>query len=411
MGFRTSKHLLRHRYVLAGIVIGSLAALLAAVTVVTPAWARHRTTAISNPSSEEGTPVPALSAPFISECLMEPTTGAVIVDRDMHRQWPTASLAKMMLMLIVARKIEDGSLKLIDRVTTSAYASKIGGSQVYLKEGETFSLDDMMKAVVVHSANDATVAVAEYIAGSTDAFTVMMNQEAARLGLKDTHFYSVDGLPPENGQQPDLSSAYDLAVIARALVRYPDVLHWSSIDTAPFRGGLFELRNSNHLVRTYSGCDGLKTGFYYKAGFNVVATAHRDGMRFIAVVLGSPRKNQNFQLAAELMSQGFADYEMRRVAKQGSPINQLVRVRGGATADVRPVWASSASVLLKRAETKDAYAVVYRLPDTVVAPFSGGQQIGVGEIVVDGKVQQEIPLVAPHGVEQGSLLWRLIGMI
>ena len=234
----------------------------------------------------------------------------------------------MMLMLIVAEKIHDGSLKLTDKITTSRKAAEMGGSQVYLKENETFSLDDMMKAVVVHSANDASVAVAEYIAGSTESFVVMMNQQAAALGMKDSHYYSANGLPPAKGEPPDVASAYDQAILARELLKYPDVIRWASIDTAPFRAGTFMLRNTNHMVRTYQGCDGLKTGFYDKAGFNVVATAKRNDLRLIAVVLGSQHKLTNFKEASEMLSQGFLNYEMHPIAKKGAPIAQSVRGDG-----------------------------------------------------------------------------------
>src|SRR5262249_42454119 len=247
---------------------------------------------------------------YAEAAVMEPETGTFIFEKDDHQPWPTASLAKMMVMLIVAEKLHDGSLKLTDQVTTSRDASKMGGSQVYLKEGETFSLDDMMKAIVVHSANDASAAVAEYVAGSTTAFVEMMNQHAEKLGMKDSHYYSVHGLPPAPGEQQDVASAFDQALLARELLKYPDVLRWSSIDTAPFRAGTFELRNTNHLVRDYRGCDGLKTGFHEKAGFNVVATAKRGDLRLIAVVLGSPSKGPNFKRAVELMSSGFTNYEM-----------------------------------------------------------------------------------------------------
>src|SRR5258708_22888191 len=227
------------------------------------------------------TPAAAQPKPesYAEACVLEPVTGTIIFEVNDHQPWPTASLAKMMLMLIVAEKIHDGSLKLSDQVTTSRKAAQIGGSQVYLKEGETFSLDDMMKAVVVHSANDATVSVAEYIAGSTDAFVVMMNQKVAALGLKDTHYYNVHGLPPEHGESPDVASAYDQAMLAREMLKYPDVLRWSSIDTAPFRGCTFVLRNTNHMVRAYPRCERIKTGHYNEAGFHVVATAKRGGHR------------------------------------------------------------------------------------------------------------------------------------
>ncbi len=355
----------------------------------------------------------ASDEPYAEAAVMEPTTGTFIFEKNDHQPWPTASLAKMMLMLIVAQKVHDGSLKLTDQITTSREAAKMGGSQVYLKEGETFSLDDMMKAVVVHSANDASLAVAEYVAGSGPAFVQMMNQQAAALGMKDTHYYSVHGLPPGPGQQADVASAYDQALLARELLKYPDVLRWSSIDTAPFRAGTFELRNTNHLVRTYSGCDGLKTGFYDKAGFNVVATAKRNGLRLIAVVLGTPHKLTNFKEAAELMSAGFSGYEMANVVKKGSPVSQTVLIANGATPNIAPVFASDASVFSKRGESKKDVKITYNLPPSINAPVKAGQQIGTAEVLADGKVVESISLVAPADVPKkgGGIFGRIFGML
>jgi len=259
-------------------------------TASTNALARHRAQTRQKPINPEERAESAsgskLTAPYATACVLEPSSGRVIFDLNMHQPWPPASMTKMMLMLIVAEKLHDGSLKLTDQVSTSALASKMGGSQVYLKEGETFSLDDMMKAIVVHSANDASMAMAEYVAGSGEAFVVMMNKRAHELGMNDTHYRSPHGLPPAPGTQADMTSAYDSAILARELIRYPDVLRWSSIDTTGFRNNTFERRNTNHLIRTYKGCDGLKTGFYYQAGFNVTATAKRGDLRLIAVVMG-----------------------------------------------------------------------------------------------------------------------------
>jgi len=401
----------RRIFVRAGITLAAGAAI--PLLIARSAEARRRPTA-HNPAPpdsqqpHEGNP---LTAPYAAACAMEPTTGTVIFDHDMNRRWPTASLAKMMVMLIVAKKIADGSLKLSDKVTTSAAAARMGGSQVYLKEGETFTLEEMMQAIVVHSANDATFAVAEYVAGSAEACVQMMNQEAAALGLKNTHYYSVHGLPPAAGEQADVSSAYDLAVIARALVTYPDILRWSAIDTTRFRYGAFELRNTNHLVRTYPGCDGLKTGFYDQASFNVVATAKRNGVRIIAVVLGSPRKQENFNTAATMMSQGFLNYEMHEVAKKGTPIDRTVAIRGGAVGTIKPVWGADASALIKRGEAKNSFSITYNLPAAIPAPVKAGQAIGVARIIVQGKPQQSIPILAPTEVAQGSLLQRLMGYL
>jgi len=352
-----------------------------------------------------------LSEPYAAALLMEPKTGTVMFENNAHKVRPTASLAKMMIAMIVASKLADGSLKLSDRITASRNAADMGGSQVYLKEGETFSLDDMMKAIMVHSANDASVAVAEYIGGSTDAFVQMMNREAAALGMKDTHYYSVHGLPPGPGQQADVSSAWDEALLARALTGYPQVMQWASIDSAPFRGGAFTLRNTNHMVRTFPGCDGLKTGFYYEAGFNVVATAHRGGMRLIAVVLGSPRKGGNFDSASELLAQGFANYQLRVVGKQGAPIEQTLAVSGGSLASFRPVWGENLSVLQKRGD-EASVKIEFQLPAALAAPIRTAQQVGVGQATSGGKVVASAPLIAPAAIgQQPSLIQRLRGAL
>lgn len=355
----------------------------------------------------EARPHNKLADPYAAALLMEPVTDTVIFQKNAHEQWPTASLAKMMIMLIVAQKLHNGSLKLTDQITTSRKAAEMGGSQVYLKQGEKFSLNAMMEAIVVHSANDASVAVAQYIGGSTENFVDMMNREAARLGMKDTHYYSVHGLPPGPGQHADVSSAWDEAILARALVRYPQVLKWSSINTAPFRHGTFQLYNTNHLVRTFPGCDGLKTGFYYKAGFNVVATAHRDGMRLIAVVLGSPRKAENFKSAAALMAQGFADYQMRTVGIRGTPAEQMVAVSNGTVPSFKPLWGENLRVLAKRG-SHDPVTIQFKLPKALAAPIRAGQPVGVGEAVSGDKVTGTAPLLAPAAIAvRPSILQRL----
>jgi D-alanyl-D-alanine carboxypeptidase (penicillin-binding protein 5/6) len=382
----------------------------AILTASTDALARHH--ARNRPKDQKSPTAGAkLDAAYAAACVMEPATATVVFDKDMHKPWPMASMTKMMLMLIVAEKLHDGSLKLGDQVSTSVLASKMGGSQVYLKAGETFSLDDMMKAIVVHSANDASVAVAEYVGGSTEAFVVMMNKRAHELGMNDTHYYSVHGLPPAPGQQPDVSSAYDSAVLARELVKYPDILRWSSIQTCPFRNGTFELRNTNHLVWTYRGCDGLKTGFYYQAGFNVAATATRSGLRLIAVVLGSPRKQQNFSAAATLLSQAFMNYYQYPVAKKGAAIPQAVAISGGAASQLKPVWGADLTVFMKHGGEKTALKVDYELPPKLQAPIKAGQSVGIGNVTLDGHVAGSAPLIAPADIPRGSIFSRLIGRL
>ena len=382
--------------------IGAFAFVCAFTLAASPALAaRHHRAKLTTEASEESADTAStdtLKGPYQEACVIEPNSGAVIFAKNEHQPWPTASLAKMMLMEIVAEKIDDGSLKLTDQIPTSDKAARMGGSQVYLKQGETFSLDDMMKSIVVHSANDSSVAVAEYLAGSTEAFVLMMNAEAAKLGMKDTHYYSVHGLPPAPGEQADVASAYDQALLARALVKHPQILQWSAITTAPFRAGTFELRNTNHLVFNYNGCDGLKTGFYYKAGFNVVATAHRGGLRLIAVVLGSPRKGENFRSAGEMLSEGFAQYEMKAIAKKGSASNVSVAVTDGSAPKIVPVWGDDAAIFMKRGDEKTSYKVNYSIPAMIAAPVRAGQKIGSAEVIVDGQSTATVALLAPSDV-------------
>ena len=396
------------------LVLASLAVITTTITMLSmiapgPALARQRR---SNPAAAAKPAQPdKLPAAYAAALLMEPETGTVMFESNEHKPWPTASLAKMMIAMIVAEKLADGSLKLSDKVVASHKAAEMGGSQVYLKEGETVSLDDMMKAIMVHSANDVSVAVAEYLGGSTEAFVQMMNREAARLGMQDTHYYSVHGLPPARGQQADMSSARDEALLARALTGYPQVMQWASIDTTPFRGGAFELRNTNHLVRTYKGCDGLKTGFYALAGFNVAATARRQGLRLIAVVMGSPRKQENFSSATTLLSQGFMNYYLYPVGKKGAPIGQDVAVGGGASSYFKPVWGSDLNVFMKHGEEKSAIKVAFDMPPKLQAPIKAGQGVGKGVVTIAGQPGGSAPLVAPADIPQGGIISRLIGRL
>ena len=403
--------------ILKGLALRSLGAFALACAIAlgaSPALAaRHhhaKPRAEASEESAEAGSTATLKGPYQEACVIEPDSGAVVFAKNEHQPWPTASLAKMMVMEIVAEKLDDGSLKLTDQIPTSDKAAKMGGSQVYLKPGESFSLDDTMKAIVVHSANDSSVAMAEYLAGSTDAFVVMMNAEAAKLGMKDTHYYSVHGLPPAEGQQADVASAYDQALLARALVKHPQILEWSGITTAPFRAGTFELRNTNHLVFNYNGCDGLKTGFYYKAGFNVVATAHRGGMRLIAVVLGSPRKGENFRSAGELLSEGFAQYEMKAIAKKGSASSVSVAVTDGSAPKLVPVWGNDAAVFMKRGDARTSYKVNYTVPAMIAAPIRAGQKIGSAEVIVDGRSTTTVALLAPSDIaeKKATLASRLL---
>jgi D-alanyl-D-alanine carboxypeptidase (penicillin-binding protein 5/6) len=341
---------------------------------------------------------------YRASILIDAESGTVLFEKNSHLQAPPASMTKMMLILLVAERVRDGSLHWDDPITTSAWASKIGGSQVYLKQGEVFPLSEMMQAIVIHSANDASVAVAESVAGSSEAFVDLMNDRAKQLGMKDTVYHSVHGLPPGKGQQPDMSSAADLATLARELVKFPEVMKWAGTKEAPFRNGTMTLTNTNRLVRETSWVDGLKTGYYREAGFNVTATGQRDGMRLIAVILGAPQKRDCFAEAAKLLNKGFGDYKALLAVKKGDTVANDVAVKGGNPRFVRVVAGGNVSVLSKRNE-KRTFSVALALSGDPHAPLKVNDPIG--EVVVkDGDViVGRVPALAAEAAEKQTSLW------
>ncbi|MBI3300804.1 MAG: D-alanyl-D-alanine carboxypeptidase, partial [Deltaproteobacteria bacterium] len=317
--------------------------------------------------------------PYRSAILMEAETGRVLFEKDAHTPSPPASMVKMMTALIVMERVRDGSLKLSDTVTASRWAAKMGGSQIYLKEGETFTVEDLLKAMMIHSANDATAALAEHVAGSTDAFVDLMNDRAEQLGLKETHYYSVHGLPPAPGQKDDEMSPYDLALLGRELMKFPEVVKWAGTIQEPFRDGQFTLTNPNHLLRQFPGADGIKTGFHNKAGFCVTGTAKRGDLRLIVVVMGSTLKRACFTSAAQLLNQGFANYRMLVPVRQGGAVGRDAPVKGGVAERVPLVATTDVHVLVKKGEEKKVQVEI-NVPDRVPAPVKAGQV--VGEVVV-----------------------------
>jgi D-alanyl-D-alanine carboxypeptidase (penicillin-binding protein 5/6) len=341
---------------------------------------------------------------YRSAILMDAASGTVLFDKDAHRQGPPASMTKMMLMLIIAERVRDGSLHWDDPIPTSAWASRIGGSQVYLKQGEVFSLGEMMQAIAIHSANDAAVAVAEAVAGSSEAFVDLMNERAKELGMRDTVYHSVHGLPPGKGQEADMSSAYDMATLARQLVQFPDIMKWAATKEAPFRNGTMTLTNTNRLVRETSWVDGLKTGYYAQAGFNVTATARRDGLRLISVIMGAPQKRECFSQAAALLNRGFAEYKALVAVKKGDIIANDVAVSGGKPHFVRVVAGGEVAVLAKRGEKRD-FSLELVLAGDVQAPLKANAEIGQ-VLVKDGDVVVgKVPALAAEPVEKQTSLW------
>jgi len=340
-------------------------------------------------------------APYRAALLMDRDNGAVLFAKNEHLRWPPASMTKMMTLLIAMEQVQSGSLSLDDVITASAWASKIGGSQVYLREGERFPLREILKAIVIASANDAAVAVAERIAGSTAAFVDLMNQRARELGLADSEFHSPHGLPPAPGQQPDLMSAMDLATLGRRLAGFPEIMEWAAMSDAPFRDGQLAMRNTNHLVRTYPGADGLKTGYYAAAGFEVTATATRDGLRLLAVVLGAPTKRGCFDEASRLLSTGFAGYRTIQAAKAGQQAGATITVASGTVASFTGIAARDLRFTLPRAEAAEVKVQV-KVPPQIVAPVKKGQVVGEILAVRGDKQLGRVDVLAPVDVDSTS---------
>lgn len=343
--------------------------------------------------------------PYTSAILMDAETGKILYEKDAHTPLPPASMIKMMTTLIVLERVREGSLKLDDMVTVSRWAAQMGGSQVYLKEGETFSVEDLLKAVMIHSANDATTALAEHMAGSADAFVDLMNDKAAQLGLKESRYYSVHGLPPADGQEIDVMSAHDLAVLGRELMKFPEAAKWAATVNEPFRGGQFTMTNPNHLLRQFAGADGIKTGFHNKAGFCVTGSAKRGDLRLIVVVLGTTPKQVCFKSAAQILNQGFANYRMLVPVKAGSALNADAPVNGGAIETVPLVASTDVRVLVKKGEEKKVQVEV-NVANDVAAPIKAGQAMGEVVVKVDGAEVSKTSAAAAQDVALGSLWQR-----
>ena len=248
--------------------------------------------------------------PYLGAIVVDAASGKVLFQDQADARGYPASMQKLMDLLIILERIEHRQLSLADQVPVSAKAAKTGGSQVWLAEKESFSVDDMLYALMVQSANDAAVALAEKVAGSTDAFVELMNQKAKELGMNSTAFHSVHGLPPSPGQEHDVTTARDFAILCREVVRHPETLHYTSTRERPFRpnvpGKTVVMRTHNHLLARVEGCDGLKTGYFAQAGFSIAVTAARQGQRVIVVVLDSPDLKTRDRHAAELVAKGFA---------------------------------------------------------------------------------------------------------
>lgn len=328
--------------------------------------------------------------------LMEKETGTVLFEQNAHERLEPASVTKIMTILLVTEALEAGALSLEDTVTVSAYAAGMGGSQVYLKEGEQMTVDDLLKSTVVSSANDAAVALAEALAGSEEAFVARMNGRAGELGMADTVFVNCTGLPAEG----HLTSAWDIALMSRALIAHDSIKQYTTIWMDTIRDGAFGLANTNKLIRFYDGATGLKTGSTDTALYCLSATAERDGMELIAVVLKAPTSSDRFESAKALLDFGFANYTLLDLsgAVDLSPIPVLL----GTEEAVTPTPAEPLRVLTERGQATELVYETER-SELLEAPVAAGQPVGRIRVLLDGTELQAIPLTAPETVPRLTL--------
>mgnify|MGYP002537428671 CR=1 FL=1 len=343
---------------------------------------------------------PAVSCP--SALLMEKQTGTVLFAQDEHTPREPASVTKIMTLLLVMEAIDSGALSYDDVVTGSAHAAGMGGSQIWLKENEQMTVRDLLKAVCIVSGNDAAVALAEHLAGSEDAFVERMNARAQELGMNDTHFVNCTGLPAER----HLTSAYDIALMSRELIwRHPDIRRFTTIWMDSLRGGASMLVNTNKLLKSYRGITGLKTGTTGKAGVCISASAERDGLRLIAVVLGSASGKERFQAASTLLDYGFAHYESAAAALPGDA-PQTLPVEHGTAATVPLNYESPGHCLMPKGEGGALEAVV-ELPASLSAPVAAGEQVGRIKILHQGTEMCSYPITAAQNVDALSFRYCL----
>ncbi len=338
----------------------------------------------------------ALTVDAPSAILMERETGTVIWEKNADERLRPASVTKVMTMLLIAEAVDSGTLSLDEPVSVSARAAGMGGSQVFLSEGETLSAGEMLKCIAVSSANDAAVAMAEHMAGTEDAFVSMMNRRAAELGMENTAFTNCTGLFDDPAH---LTTARDIAVMSRELAAHRWVREYTTIWTDSIRGGSFGLTNTNKLIRYYSGATGLKTGFTSAAGYCLAATAERDGVEYIAVVMRCGTSAQRFDSAKTLLSFAFANYTLLPVtAGEALP---PIPVRLGREGFVQPVMAEGVSVLVRRTSVPDIERTL-ELASSLTAPVSAGQEIGRLTFRADGTELISLPVTADAAVERAG---------
>jgi D-alanyl-D-alanine carboxypeptidase (penicillin-binding protein 5/6) len=364
------------------------------------------------PATAKGAAVDATGKGYTAAYVIEPATHRVLFEENAHTPYPTASMAKMMTALITMEEIRDGRLKLDTPVTISARSSKMGGSQIFAKQGQVFPVQTLLAALMIQSANDAAEALAEKIAGSAENFADIMNQRAKSLGLNETTFYDPHGLPNPNPKANDVMSAHDLAILGAELMKYPLMRQYAATPHMDFANGTFTsgLTNPNHLIQPgkqdyYDAANGIKTGYSAPAGYCVTASAKRGDMELVAVVMGARAAHgpqSSFGIASRMLSSAFAQYSTVTVLKKGAVVGQ-VNVVDGAAKTVPAAASQDVKALVKRGE--EAGVKVSFSGTQATAPVKAGQPVGTITVTQGGQVIAKVPAVAAASVDKQSA-WR-----
>ena len=344
-----------------------------------------------------GAEAAALEVAGKSAVLMDVATGTVLHEQNAHEPLAPASVTKVMTMLLIMEAIDSGKIAWTDTVTASEAAAAKGGSQIYLKVGETMTVSDMVKSIAVSSANDCACAMAEHLCGSEGAFVEQMNKRAKELGMNDTNFVNCTGLDDAPDAADHKTSAYDIALMSRELLNnHPDIKKFTTIWMDTVRGGAFGLANTNKMVRFYAGCTGLKTGFTSGAGYCLSASAQRDGMELIAVVMGVDTSQNRFAACKSMLDYGFANFALYTPALQEGASVPVVL---GKAARVNAVPGDEAAILVEKGQLSGITSEM-TLDESVTAPVSRGQRLGMLTIKSGEQVLSQIPLVAEDAVER-----------
>jgi D-alanyl-D-alanine carboxypeptidase (penicillin-binding protein 5/6) len=331
-----------------------------------------------------------------SAVLMETSSGKILFEKNPHEQRPCASITKVMTMLLVCEAIDSGKLSLDDTITASAHAASMGGSDIWLEEGETMSANDMIKATVVASANDAAVALAEHLCGSEEVFVQKMNEKANQLGMKDTVFKNCNGLD-EDGH---ITSAYDVAVMSRELMKHEMIFDYTSIWLDNLRDGKTQIVNTNKLLKTYKGITGLKTGTTNDAGCCMAASATRGDMSLVAVVLGCNSGKERFSDAAALLDYGFANFSVTQL-KAPDDLPKTIKVENGMQKNIGIGCDINSSIVLDKNSGSKIVSKI-DLPESIEAPVASGQKLGTVTYSLDGKAVKNFEITALQHAEQIS---------